>query len=350
MSDAPERVVDLRSDTVTRPTPAMRRAIAEAEVGDDVFGDDPTVHALERRVAELLGHEAALFVPSGTMANQIAVQVHTHHGDEILVEENAHVVLYEAGAPAALAGVQVWRLPGDRGLVGADAMRAAVRPEDPHYPRTRLFCLENTHNRAGGRVLPLDEVQRLVDLARDLGLCTHLDGARLWNAAAATGRSEKDYASLFHTVSVCFSKGLGAPVGSALAGSQATITEARRIRKRLGGGMRQAGILAAGALHGVEHHRARLIEDHERARRLARGLDERVGLCCPQDRVETNIVVVDVEDAGATTDWLRSFEEAGVRAVPFGAGRIRFVTHLDVDDEDIDFTIDVAHRIALARG
>ncbi len=340
-------IADFRSDTVTKPTAAMRRAMAEAEVGDDVFGEDPTVLALEREVAERLGHEAGLFVPSGTMGNEIAVCVHTRPGDEIVLEATAHIYLYEGGAPAFLAGAQVLPLPGEAGLPSLDAVAGSIHSADPHYPRSRLLALENTHNRAGGRVLPLDAITRLTALAHERGLVTHLDGARLWNASVASGIAEAEYARHFDSVSVCFSKGLGAPIGSALVGSRALIDEARRVRKKLGGGMRQAGIIAAGALHALRHHRDRLREDHARAARLAQALSVLPGLDLDPTTVETNILVIGV--TGREPDaWLAALKQEGVLAVGFGARAIRLVTHLDVGDADADRAITAFMKLAPA--
>jgi threonine aldolase len=335
-----QRLVDLRSDTVTRPTPAMRAAMAEAEVGDDVFGDDPTVRALEEETARLLGKEAALFVPSGTMGNEIAIAAHTERGDEVICEATCHVFLYEGGGPALLSGVQLHPLPGDRGLLSSEAVRRAIRAPDAHHPVSRLLCLENTHNRAGGRVLPFSAVRELTEAAHALGLKCHLDGARLWNASAADGVVESTWAALFDSVSVCFSKGLGAPVGSAVAGERSWITRAHHYRKRFGGGMRQAGIIAAGALHALRHHRARLGDDHRRARRLAEGLAGLPGLELDPARVETNIVVVPLSARAAPpAQWCSALVERRVLAVPFGLDGIRLVTHLDVDDDGVDQTL-----------
>ena len=341
--------IDLRSDTVTRPTPAMRRTMAEAEVGDDVFGDDPTVLALQEETARLLGKEAALYVPSGTMSNEIAVAAHTERGDELICEATCHIFLYEGGGPALLSGVQVLPLPGDRGLFTPEALRGAVRAPDAHHPVSRLLCLENTHNRAGGRVLPFEAVRTLTDEARGCGLATHLDGARLWNAAVATGRPEAEWAALFDSVSVCFSKGLGAPVGSALAGTRSWIARAHHYRKRFGGGMRQAGIIAAGALHALRHHRERLAEDHRRARRLAEGLAAVRGLLCDPAQVDTNIVVASLQpEAGPPARWCESLAAEGVRVVPFGARALRLVTHLDISDADIERALAAFSRVSSA--
>src|SRR5947209_952725 len=261
--------IDLRSDTVTRPTPAMRRAMADAEVGDDVFGDDPTVKALEERTAELLGKEAAVFVPSGTMANQMAVAVHTRPGDELLCASTAHVYVWEAGGVARNSGVTARTFEGEFGLLSYEDLKNAIRPDDLHYAQTRLVWLENTHNRGGGRVQPLDSIRSIRRWAREHRLAMHLDGARLMNAVVATGVPARDWAQHFDTVSICFSKGLGAPIGSALAGPAQVMRQARGLRKLFGGAMRQAGIVAAGALFALEHHVDRVAEDHENARVLA---------------------------------------------------------------------------------
>lgn len=342
-----KRLIDLRSDTITRPTPAMRRAMAEAEVGDDVFGDDPTVQRLETRVAELLGKEAAMFVPSGTMANQIAVRLHTQPGDEIIVEAQAHLYYYEAGGPAALSGVMCRCLPGRRGVFSGAELEAALRPADVHFSPTRLVCVENTHNRGGGKVWVLPEVIEIAAAARRHGLALHLDGARLWNASVATGVAELDYAAPFDTVNVCFSKGLGAPVGSALAGTRDVIQRARRVRKLFGGAMRQAGIIAAGALHALEHHRARLADDHAHARRLATALAPLPTLTVNPTEVETNILRIGVAPGQAPALAARLHAQ-GVWMLATGPDTLRAVTHLDVSAEEIEEAIAV-FRQALNR-
>lgn len=328
-------MIDLRSDTVTRPTEAMRQAMAEADVGDDVLGDDPTVNALEARTADLLGKEASVFMPSGTMTNQVAIRCHTQPGDELFAHRESHVVWYEAGAPAALSGVMCNLLEGPRGQFTARALRQAVRPANVHHPRPRLLCLENTHNRGGGSVWPMEQLAEVCRTATELGLSCHLDGARLWNAAVATGTVERDLARPFDSVSVCFSKGLGAPVGSALAGERAFIDRARRFRKMFGGGMRQAGIIAAGALHALEHHRQRLAEDHAHARKLAERLAELPGLEVDLACVQTNIVYCDVRKMRAG-DLVAKLDRRGVGVLATGPSRIRFVTSLAVDESDID--------------
>jgi threonine aldolase len=320
-------LIDLRSDTVTRPTEAMRRAMAEAPVGDDVFGEDPTVNALEEYVAGLLGKEAAIYCPSGTMTNQIGLFVSTNRGEEVLLHEGAHVFVYEAGAPALLSGVQVRTLTGEAGVISPDTLRAAVRPENVHFPRSRLLCLENTHNTAGGKVYPPEDFAAVAEEARALGLKVHLDGARLFNAAVATGVPAREWCAHADTVSVCSSKGLGAPVGSLLAGSEEVIYEARRARKAFGGGMRQAGVIAAASLYAFEHHVERLAEDHERAKRLAAGLQSAGYAVEPP---ETNIVLVGVGDAEG---FLAALAREGVLATPAKAGYVRLCTHLDVGNE-----------------
>ena len=338
-------VVDLRSDTVTRPTPDMRRAIAEAVVGDDVFGDDPTVQRLEEQTAELLGKQAALFMASGTMGNQVAIACLTRPGDEIILEESSLSYLYEAGGPAAISGVQLRPVPGDKGLISAERLRANLRPSDVHFPETSVLVFENTHNRSGGRVLPLERMRETAAAAREAGLRIHLDGARLWNAAIASGVSESRYTEICDTVSVCFSKGLGAPIGSVLAADAETIARARHVRKRLGGGMRQVGILAAACLFALDHHMERLAEDHRRARTLAAGLVEIPGLLVDLDATETNIVVIKL-DQGSPQEWIDELQRAGILVVPFGPAALRAVTHLDIRDEDLERVVAAFRAVA----
>ncbi|GMV85276.1 MAG: threonine aldolase [Dehalococcoidia bacterium] len=327
-------VIDLRSDTVSRPSPAMRQAMAEAEVGDDVFGDDPTVIALEGRAAQLLGKEAALFVPSGTMANLLAVMTHTRPGDEILLGDQSHIFQYELGGAARIANVLTRPLPnaGD-GSLEIEAVAASIRVEDLHSPGTTLLCLENTHNRCGGAALPAATIDALAAAARERGVAVHLDGARIFNAAAALGIPAVRIARDCDSVSFCLSKGLGCPVGSLLCGPREFIDRARRNRKLLGGGMRQVGILAAAGLYALEHHIDRLTADHANARALARGLRDLAPF--RPNEPQTNIVLVDVLE-GRLGDWLSAFEQQGVLAVPFGPRRIRLVTHIDITRDDID--------------
>lgn len=339
--------IDLRSDTVTRPTPAMREAMARAEVGDDVYGEDPTVRRLEERVADLLGKEAALFVASGTMANQVALGVLARGGDEVVCEAGAHCFAFEGGALAALWGVQARTLQGDRGVLDPAAVEAAIRPDDPHYPRTRAIAIENTHNRGGGKVWPLAAVRAVGEVAARRGLALYVDGARLMNAVVASGTSARDYAAPATLASLCLSKGLGAPVGSVVAGPRELVREARRLRKRLGGGMRQAGILAAAGLYALDHHVARLAEDHVHAARLGALLAQLPGARL-QFPVETNLLFVSFEGRSAA-ELAGRLREAGVLCNPEGSrpDLLRFVTHLDVSASDIE---EAARRIAAAVG
>jgi threonine aldolase len=335
----PMTPIDLRSDTVTRPTPAMRRAMAEAEVGDDVYGEDPNVHRLEERIAERLGFPAALFVPSGTQGNQVAVGVHCRPGEEVILEEGSHAFHYENGALAALWGVQPRVVTGRRGLFTADQVRTAFRGQDDHLPRSRLLVLENTHNRGGGTVWPLGQFREVVEVARAVGLRIHLDGARLFNAEVALGTPASAWSSLTDSTTVCFSKGLGAPVGSVLAGGREFIAEGRRLRKRLGGGMRQAGILAAACLYALEHHLARLAEDHANARFLAERLADLPGVSVELDRVETNMVYAEVPvEAPALVPRLRA---AGLLVNAVSPHAVRLVCHLDVSREDVGRAVQI---------
>ncbi|GAB4244985.1 MAG: GntG family PLP-dependent aldolase [Thermoleophilia bacterium] len=338
-------LVDLRSDTVTKPAPGMRRAMAEAEVGDDVYREDPTVNRLQERVAELLGKEAALFVPSGTMGNQICVRNLTKPGDEVLVHEHGHILNFEAGSAAALSGVQLTPLSGVNGIFSADQVRAALRPAAEHYARVAAVALENTHNRAGGTIWPLEAQDAVVAAARENGLKVHLDGARIWNAHVATGVSLERYAQDADCVSVCFSKGLGAPVGSALAGTKEFVEECRYTRKRYGGAMRQAGILAAACLYALDHHVERLAEDHEHAAILADRLSQIENLRVPHP-VETNIVLVDVGPLGlAAAEVVEALAAEGVLTGAMDRTMVRFVTHLDVSREEVTLAAEAAVRV-----
>jgi threonine aldolase len=314
----------------------MRRALAEAEVGDDVLGDDPTVIALETRVATLLRKEAALFVPSGTMGNFLGVASLADRGDEVILDRQSHVMNYEVSSVAALQGVQLNALDGDRGVLTAAQIEPHLKTQSLHTPGTRVIAMENTHNRAGGRIYPFDEMKRVKALAERHGLLVHLDGARLCNAHVETGVSLADYAACADTVSMCFSKGLGAPVGSILVSTGDVVERARRLRKRLGGGMRQAGVLAAAALYALDHHVERLRDDHTHAKRLASFVERVPGLSLLFP-VETNIVVARVDESAFTVEaLLGKLRERGVLAVPFGAGRVRMVTHLDVSLEEVE--------------
>jgi threonine aldolase len=330
-----QRLIDLRSDTVTRPSPGMRAAMAGAEVGDDVFAEDPTVRRLESRVAEMLGKEAALFVPSGTMGNQLGIRVHCQAGDEFLCESNCHIVFYEQAAYAQLFGISAQTIEGDHGVLHVEQLMNRIRPlNNDHYTRTRLVCLENTHNRGAGRVQPYDTVVEICGWAADNGLARHLDGARLFNAVVATGIPAADWASHFDTVSVCFSKGLGAPVGSALVGPADKIRQARRHRKALGGGMRQAGIIAAGALYALENNIDRLAEDHQNARILADAIRSTPGLQLDPEMVDTNIVIFELDpELGTAAAFSARLRDEGVLMNATGPQRLRAVTHLDVSRE-----------------
>ena len=332
--------IDLRSDTVTRPDEAMREAMARAEVGDDVYGEDPSVNRLQERAAALLGKEAALFVPSGTMANQVAIRAHTEPGDALIAGHSAHSYLYESGGAAALSGVQPV-IVGEDGFFDADELRAAIFPADDHFPRTRLVCLENTHNRSGGRVFPLDAQQRIAALARESGLRLHLDGARLFNAAVASACDPAELAAPHDSVSFCLSKGLGAPVGSLLAGSREFIARAHRFRKMFGGGMRQAGILAAAGLHALDHGIKRLADDHANARRLAEGLAALPGAELLREP-ETNIVLFSVADVPG---FVRATRERGVWINAIGPERLRAVTHRDVSAADVEDALEVIRAV-----
>lgn len=340
-------MIDLRSDTVTRPTDAMRRAMAEAEVGDAVIDIDPTVERLERLTAEILGKEAAVFMPSGSMTNQAAIRVHCDRGSEFLCEADCHVYHYEQAAFAQLSGLVAHTVRGDRGALRVEDLQGLIRPENDHMVRTRLVCLENTHNRWGGRIQPQDEVERISAWAREHGLGMHLDGARLWNAAVALGVSERSLSDPFDTVSVCFSKGLGAPVGSALAGPAEFVDEARRVRKLFGGAMRQAGIIAAGALYALQHHRERLAHDHDAAHQLAAGVHDSPPLRLRGDRVDTNIVIFEIEPSwGTAKAFVEELLGRGVHCFAIGPQAVRMVTHLDVTPSQIESAAAAIRQVA----
>ncbi len=340
--------IDLRSDTVTRPSAAMREAMAHAEVGDDVYGEDPNVNRLEARVAEMMGKEAALYVPSGTMSNQLAVKVHTSPGDEVILERGAHIALNEVGAPAVLSGVQLQLLDGERGVLPLDRVEALVHEESLHTPRTRLVCVENTHNRAGGAIYPLDALRALSRLARERGVAVHIDGARLMNAVVATGNAARVYAELADTVSLCLSKGLGAPVGSVLSGSAALIARARRFRKMWGGGMRQAGVLAAACHYALDHNVERLAEDHANARRLAQSLALCPGIAINERGVETNIVLFHVPDAAKAATLIERLRAEKVLISPVERAWFRAVFHLDVSAEAAEQAAGAFERVLRA--
>src|SRR5262245_9200683 len=336
------QIVDLRSDTVTRPSRGMLDAMTRAPLGDDVLGDDPTVISLQERFAAYVGKPAACFVPSGTMANQLSIRAQTEPGDEVIAHEDSHIIHYETGAPAALSGCMIRVLRGARGQYTAADVEQVIRPENIHSARSKLVVIENTHNRGGGSIWPLAEVERVTATAREHGLRAHLDGARLWNACVATGLKPTQYTRHFNTVSCCFSKGLGAPVGSAVAGDAETIKRVHRFRKMFGGAMRQAGLLAAACLYAMEHNIERLAEDQANARRLAEGIGNMPGLSIAPDQrergVETNIVYFDLAPSApmSAAEFCEKLKAEGVWMLPTAPRRVRAVTHLDVSREMID--------------
>ncbi len=340
------RIVDLRSDTITKPTPEMRAAMAAAEVGDDVLGDDPTVQKLEDKVARLFGVEASLFVPSGTMGNQVCLHTHAHPGDEIICDDEAHIDWYEVGAPAALSGLQVRPIPAPGGIPDPTRIKAAIRPVNIHHPHTGIIAVENTHNRAGGVVVPIEIMREIVKIAHEHGIKCHLDGARIWNAHAATGVSLADWVRGFDSASVCLSKGMGAPVGSLILGTREFVERARRSRKRFGGGMRQVGILAAAGIWAIDHQLSKMAEDHRRARTLADAFRGIKGVRIVPDPPPTNILVVEFETPKFDPEAiLKSLEQKGVRMLAFGPGRIRAVTHRDVTDDDIETAVRMVREV-----
>lgn len=339
------RKIDLRSDTVTHPTERMRELMSQASVGDDVYQEDPTVNQLESEAAALLGKEAALFISSGTMGNLLALMSHTQPGDEVVLEAESHIYHYEVGGISRIAGLIPRVIPGKRGMFTAEELRQTLRPADIHYPQTSLVCLENTHNRSGGQVLPQKEVIRVADTAREAGLKLHLDGARIFNAAAASGVPVQNLAEPFDSVMFCLSKGLAAPVGSVLVGSEEFIARARKFRKMLGGGMRQAGILAAAGLESIHVMTKRLADDHRRAQRLADGLSALPGFRTAAE-VQTNIVMLDITNPDLTAQQLVKFwAEADIVAVPRSEYGVRLVTHYQITDNDIDYVISETKKI-----
>jgi len=337
--------VDLSSDTVTKPTQDMRRFMCEAEVGDEQKLEDPTVNLLQEMVAELLGKEAALFLPSGTMCNEIALRVHCRHGEEMLAHQSAHPIHFEGGGPAALAGVNVRSLDGPRGQYDAATLEAAIRPDNRHMPRSRLVWVEQTSNLGGGSIWPLPKVREVTEVARRRGLATHMDGARLMNAVVASGVSAQEWAAPFDSVWIDFTKGLGAPVGAALAGPRDFIAEAWRLKQQMGGAMRQAGIIAAGGIYALRHHVKRLAEDHANARRLAEGLANLPGVKLDPATVETNLVFFDVTGSIDASTAVQGLLARGVRMGALGPRTIRAVTHLDLTTAAIDKTLAAAREV-----
>jgi threonine aldolase len=342
-------MIDLRSDTVTRPTPEMRQAMADAEVGDDVFGDDPTVNALQEQAADLLGKQAGLFVPTGSMGNQVSLGALTHPGDEVVCDAGAHFLHFEGGSLGAHLGLMMRPLPGVNGVIGSDQVAAAIRAGSDHNPRTAVVAIENTHNGAGGRIFPLDEAKAIAKICRERDVAVHLDGARVFNAQVATGVPAKEWAACAETVSFCFSKGLGAPIGSMVCAGSDVIDRARRLRKRLGGGMRQVGVIAAAARVALETGIQRLAEDHANARRLAEGLAEVDEGCVDTAAVETNMVYLDLRPFSKhAPEVSEALASEGVLTVGFPGRTIRLVTHRDVSTADIDEALSKLRRVLTA--
>jgi len=338
------KIIDLRSDTVTKPNYPMRQFMANAEVGDDVLGDDPTVKKLEKLVAEMFGKEAALFVPSGTMANQLALRSQTEHGDEIIMDKTAHMYNYEGGAAAALSGVTCKLLSGERGIFDGNMIKEVLRPINDHFPRTRMVVIENTSNRGGGSIWPLEMIEDVNSICKERGLKMHLDGARIWNAMAETEIPANKYGRYFDSISVCFSKGLGAPIGSAVIGSSELISRARRFRKMYGGGMRQVGIIAAGAIFALKQNLKRIIEDNQNAKILAEGLNKFPFIELNPRDVQTNIVIFNTMNIEA--EVLRSrLEKEGILCLTTSRFSIRMVTNLEVTREDIHKSLEILGKI-----
>lgn len=338
-------MIDLRSDTVTRPSQEMRKAMYEAEVGDDVFKEDPTVNKLEEYAAELLGKEAALFVTSGVMGNQICLNVLTNPGDEVICERDAHIFNYESGSPAKLSGIQLLPVEGKNGVFTAEQVEPLIRPTTAYYmPRTKVIEVENTHNRASGAIWPIEKITELKQLAKKYNLFYHLDGARIWNASVETGISVKEYASHFDTISCCLSKGLGAPVGSIIAGTKDFIQEAYRVRKSWGGGMRQAGILAAAGLYALKHNVERLKEDHQKAKYLAQRIADNPNLELNPEAVQTNIILFKPLKL-SVEEGIKRCKEEGLLLSVGKVDLIRAVTHLDVSDDDIRRAADIMDKV-----
>ncbi len=340
------RYIDLRSDTVTRPSEEMRKVMASAVVGDDVFGDDPTVNRLQDTVAEMFGREAAMYVPSGSMGNLVCTKTLTNPGDEIICEEGCHTLNYEAGSISAVSGLVAHTFRGKHGVYTREDIEPYIKKKSLHTPGTRVIEIENTHNHAGGTIFPLDEIKKIKDLANEHGIYMHLDGARIWNAHIATGIEFPEYAKYFDSISCCFSKALGAPIGSIVIGDKDFIDRARRYRKMFGGGMRQVGIIAAAALYAVQNNIKRLAVDHENARQLAEQLAEIDGIDIDLESVQTNIVIMDIKSSGRTVpEILEALKAEGVLAVQFGNTKIRCVAHLDVSSADIVKAIDIFKKV-----
>lgn len=338
-------ICDYRSDTVTKPTKAMHEAMFNAEVGDDVFGEDPSVNALEQKAAQMFGMEAALFCSSGTQTNQIAIKVHTQPGDEVICNDLAHIYRYEGGGIASNSGASVRLITGDRGRIFADQIEAEINPDDPHFPISSLVALENTSNKGGGSCYSAAHIDAIAALCKNKNLPLHLDGARLFNALVHTGQQASQYGEWFDSISICLSKGLGAPVGSLLLGSKEFIHKSRRVRKSLGGGMRQAGFLAAAGIYALDHHIDRLIEDHTKARTLVKELESCTWVKSVMP-AETNIVIFELMDRISTQEILEKLKNKGILAVAFGPRHIRLVCHLDITEHMLEYTLEQIKSIS----
>jgi threonine aldolase len=338
--------IDLRSDTVTRPSRGMLEAMMDAEVGDDVFGEDPTINKLQERVAAMFGKEQALFVPSGTMGNEVCIKAHTQPGDEIIVEDESHIFVYETAGPSLLSGVQMKTIRGNKGVLNLNDIRKAIRPISYYMPRTALICLENTHGRSAGSVVPLDEMRKVYEFSREQKIPVHVDGARLWNACVATGIAPKEYAQYADSLSVCFSKGLGTPAGSIIIGTAEFINKARRYRKIFGGGMRQVGFLAAAALYALDHNIDRLKEDHAKAHYLAEQLMKIGALTIDMTEVQTNMVFIDIAGSGKSqTEAMDLLKAQGVLVTPERHSSLRAVTHLDVSQAEVEKAVEGFRKV-----
>ena len=338
--------IDLRSDTVTKPSKEMLEAMMKADVGDDVYGEDPTVNLLQKRIAEMFGKESALFVPSGTMGNEICIKVHTQPGDEIIVEQDSHIFVYETAGPSLLSGVQMKTIAGKNGSMTVEQIKNAIRPKVYYLPNTKLICMENTHGRSGGSIIPLEDIKRIREVALGENIKMHLDGARIWNASIETGISLSEYAKYFDSLLVCFSKGLGAPIGSIIIGDTEFIDEARRYRKIFGGGMRQVGILAAAAIYAIDHNIDRLKEDHKKAKIFAEQLNFIKNIQIVPKNIDTNMVMIDISSTGKTQAYiLNLLKDNGLLLTPERTSLLRAVMHLDVSLEQVYKAIDIFKTI-----
>lgn len=338
------KYIDLRSDTVTKPSVAMRQAMIEAEVGDDVYGEDVTVNKLQDKIAGMFRKEAALFVPSGVMGNQVCIRTHTNHGEEIIMDEDAHIFVYENAAASALSGVNINTVPNSNGVITAEQIKKAIRPKAYYLPKTKLICLENTHGRSGGTIFPIDEIKRISVVAKESNIKMHLDGARIWNASVASGLALNEYGKYFDSISVCLSKGLGAPVGSVIIGSSDFIEQARVFRKMFGGGMRQVGILAAAGLYAIENNLKWLADDHKKAKKLGEAISKLETFQIDLNLVQTNMVIAEIVSGTFQDETLSRLRSNGLLLTPEKHNCIRAVTHLDVSFEEISLAADIFQK------